>query len=142
MDNYERKTQDSYGRLLERQRELDRAIEGLELALSQNEIYQSLTKLKEEREHLYDNFKLECEKEFRKRGVKTVSGNYGRVTLVERTTYKIADESLVPEKYFSRAVDMNAVKKDIGLFHKDIPGIEAKTSYGMKLTPNREGESS
>lgn len=141
MDAYEQQTQNKFGKLLERDRELAMAIEGLQLALSESDTYKSLIKMQEEREHLFDEFKAEKMKEFQKRKIKTIDGNYGKITLTERTTYKVVDSNKVPEKYKTQAVDMNLIKKDY-LLNKEVPGIEKKTTYGMLLTPKREGESS
>lgn len=141
MDNYERTTQNKFGKLLERERELATAIEGLELVLMENDTYKSLMKLKEEREHLFDEFKAERLQEFQKRKIKTIDGVYGKITMTERTNYKVIDETLVPDKFKTKAVNMNLVKKEY-LLNKTVPGIEKKTTYGMLLTPKRNGESS
>lgn len=141
MEEYELQTQNKFGKLLERERELARAIEGLEYALRENDTYKALVKLQEERDHLFDEFKAERLKEFQKRKIKTVSGVYGKITMTERTNYKVVDETAVPEQYKSMAVNMDLVKKAY-LLNKEVPGIEKKTTYGMLLTPKRSGESS
>lgn len=141
MEDYELQTQNKFGKLLERERELARAIEGLEYALKENDTYKALVKLQEERDHLFDEFKAERLKEFQKRKIKTVSGVYGKITMTERTNYKVVDEKAVPEEYKSMAVNMDLVKKAY-LLKKEVPGIEKKTTYGMLLTPKRSGESS
>lgn len=141
MKDYELQTQNKFGKLLERERELARAIEGLEYALRENDAYKALVKLQEERDHLFDEFKAERLKEFQKRKIKTVSGVYGKITMTERTNFKVVDETAVPEQYKSMAVNMDLVKKAY-LLNKEVPGIEKKTTYGMLLTPKRSGESS
>lgn len=141
MEEYELQTQNKFGKLLERERELARAIEGLEYALRENDTYKALVKLQEERDHLFDEFKAERMKEFQKRKIKTVSGVYGKITMTERTNYKVVDETAVPEQYKSMAVNMDLVKKAY-LLNKEVPGIEKKITYGMLLTPKRSGESS
>ena len=141
MEEYELQTQNKFGKLLERERELARAIEGLEYALRENDTYIALGKLQEERDHLFDEFKAERLKEFQKRKIKTVSGVYGKITMTERTNFKVVDETAVPEQYKSMAVNMDLVKKAY-LLNKEVPGIEKKTTYGMLLTPKRSGESS
>ena len=141
MEEYELQTQNKFGKLLERERELARAIEGLEYALRENDTYKALVKLQEERDHLFDDFKAERLKEFQKRKIKTVSGVYGKITMTERTNFKVVDETAVPEQYKSMAVNMDLVKKAY-LLNKEVPGIEKKTTYGMLLTPKRSGESS
>lgn len=141
MEDYELQTQNKFGKLLERERELARAIEGLEYALRENDTYKALVKLQEERDHLFDEFKAERLKEFQKRKIKTVSGVYGKITMTERTNFKVVDETAVPEQYKSMAVNMDLVKKAY-LLNKEVPGIEKKTTYGMLLTPKRSGESS
>ncbi len=141
MEEYELQTQNKFGKLLERERELARAIEGLEYALRENDTYKALVKLQEERDHLFDEFKAERLKEFQKRKIKTVSGVYGKITMTERTNFKVVDETAVPEQYKSMAVNMDLVKKAY-LLNKEVPGIEKKTTYGMLLTPKRSGESS
>lgn len=141
MEDYELQTQNKFGKLLERERELARAIEGLEYALKENDTYQALVKLQEERDHLFDEFKAERLKEFQKRKIKTVNGIYGKITMTERTSYKVVDEKAVPEEYKTKAVNMDLIKKAY-LLKKEVPGIEKKTTYGMLLTPKRSGESS
>lgn len=141
MEEYERTTQNKFGKLLERDKELATAIEGLQYALMENDTYKTLVKLQEEREHLFDEFKTERMKEFQKRKIKSIDGVYGKITMTERTTYKVVDEKSVPEKFFTKAVDLNLVKKEY-LLNKEVPGVEKKTTYGMLLTPKRNGESS
>ena len=109
MEEYELQTQNKFGKLLERERELARAIEGLEYALRENDTYKALVKLQEERDHLFDEFKAERLKEFQKRKIKTVSGVYGKITMTERTNFKVVDETAVPEQYKSMAVNMDLI---------------------------------
>ena len=142
MDSFERKTQQQFGELLARQSELDNAISALEMVLQENDTFKSLQKLKEEREHLYDDFKAKCEEQFAKRKIKTVSGEFGKVTMVSRTSYRVSDPDKVPEKYYTRMVDLHQVKKDAELFKKEIPGIEQRVSGYIKLSPANDGESS
>lgn len=141
MENYERTTQNKFGQLLEKDKELATAIEGLEYALRENDTYQTLVKLREQREHLFDEFKAERLKEFQKRKIKSVDGVYGRITMIERNSYKVVDEKQVPDKFKTQAVNMDLIKKEY-LLNKEVPGIEKKTTYGMLLTPKRNGESS
>lgn len=141
MENYERITQNKFGQLLEKDKELATAIEGLEYALRENDTYQTLVKLREQREHLFDEFKAERLKEFQKRKIKSVDGVYGRITMIERNSYKVVDEKQVPDKFKTQAVNMDLIKKEY-LLNKEVPGIEKKTTYGMLLTPKRNGESS
>lgn len=142
MNNYERKTQETFGKLLERAAELDMAIEGLQIALSENETYKSLVKMQEERASLFDNFKAEKLKEFQKRKIKTIEGEYGKVTLQERNTYKVVDSTAVPEEFKTKLVDMDLVKEQY-LLGKTVPGIEKKTTCNILLTPaKKEGQSS
>lgn len=141
MDNYELQTQNKFGKLLEREREIARTIEALETILMEDPNYKRLVALKEEREHIFDEFKAERMKEFQSRNIKTVDGVYGRITMMERTSYKVVDEKKVPQKFFKPTVDLNLIKKEY-LLNKEVPGIEKKTTYGMLLTPKRNGESS
>lgn len=141
MDAYEQQTQNRFGKLLNRQAELDQAIAGLELALSENDTYKMLVRLKEEREHLFDAFKEEKLKEFEKKKIKSVDGMYGKITMRETVRYKVVDKSKVPEQFFKKAVDMDAVKKSF-LLNKNVDGVEKQVSHSLLLTPKREGESS
>lgn len=141
METYEQQTQDKYGLLLARQAELDQAIAGLEIALMENDTYQMLTRLKEEREHLYDDFKNEVMREFEEKNIKTVDGTYGKITMRENVRYRIVDEKKVPKKFFKQALDLSAVKKEY-LLNKTVEGVERVVSHSVILTPKRTGESS
>lgn len=141
METYEQQTQDKYGLLLTRQAELDQAIAGLEIALMENDTYQMLTRLKEEREHLYDDFKDEVMREFEEKNIKTVDGTYGKITMRENVRYRIVDEKKVPKKFFKQALDLSAVKKEY-LLNKTVDGVERVVSHSVILTPKRTGESS
>lgn len=141
METYEQQTQDKYGLLLARQAELDQAIAGLEIALMENDTYQMLTRLKEEREHLYDDFKDEVMREFEEKNIKTVDGTYGKITMRENVRYRIVDEKKVPKKFFKQALDLSAVKKEY-LLNKTVDGVERVVSHSVILTPKRTGESS
>lgn len=141
METYEQQTQDKYGLLLARQAELDQAIAGLEIALMENDTYQMLTRLKEEREHLYDDFKDEVMREFEEKNIKTVDGTYGKITMRENVRYRIVDEKKVPKKFFKQALDLSAVKKEY-LLNKTVEGVERVVSHSVILTPKRTGESS
>lgn len=141
LTEYEKLTQNKFGKLLERDRELATAIEGLQFALMENDTYKALVKLQDEREHLFDDFKAERLKEFQKKKIKTVDGVYGKITMTERTSYKVLDETAVPDKFKTKQVNMDLIKKEY-LLNKEVPGIEKKTTYGMLLTPKRNGESS
>lgn len=141
METYEQQTQDKYGLLLARQAELDQAIAGLEIALMENDTYQLLTRLKEEREHLYDDFKDEVMREFEEKNIKTVDGTYGKITMRENVRYRIVDEKKVPKKFFKQALDLSAVKKEY-LLNKTVEGVERVVSHSVILTPKRTGESS
>lgn len=141
MESYEQQIQDDYGVLLKRKEELDQAIMGLEIALEDNQIYRRLVTLKEEREHLFDNFKNEVMQEFEENNIKTVDGAYGKITMRENVRYKVVDESKVPKEFFKPAVDMTAIKKQY-LLNKTVDGIERTVSHSLILTPKRTEESS
>lgn len=141
MEEYQQQTQNKFGLLLARKEELDIAIEGLEIALSENDTYRTLVKLKEEREHLFDDFKANALQEFSKRKIKTIDGDFGKITMRENVRYKVVDESKIPQQYFKPAVDMNAIKKAY-LLNQTVEGIEKVVSRSMILTPKQTGESS
>lgn len=141
MEEYQQQAQNEFGRLLSRKEELDVAIAGLEIALSENDTYNTLVRLKEEREHLFDDFKTNALQEFEKHHLKTIDGDAGKITMRESVRYKVVDESRIPKQYFKPAVDMNAIKKAY-LLHQTVDGIERTVSHSMILTPKRGGESS
>lgn len=141
MQDFETATQYEYGALLQRKEDLDQAITGLEIALSESETYRTLVRLKEEREHLFDDFKTKSLANFNKRGIKTVDGEYGKITMRESVRYKVTDESKVPEQFFKKAVDLDAVKEQF-LLNKPVAGIEKQVSQSIILTPKRTEESS
>lgn len=141
MEDYERQTQVKFGKLLERQNELDIIINQLESELSQNEMFKRLAAYKEEREHLFDKFKEEKVKEFKDRKIKSVDGTYGKITMRENVHYKVVDESKVPKEFFKPAVDVMAIKKQY-LLNKTVDGIERTVSHSLILTPKRTEESS
>ena len=130
-----------YGRLRERELELDIIIASLEDILSQDKTYAHLMELKEEREHLYDEYKQNALNTLLTSGEKTSSGKYGKITLCQREQYKVTDEKLIPKEYFKPSVDMDKVKEQY-LLGKTVPGIEIKNTNYLKITPSRDGESS
>lgn len=140
-DDYELKTELKFGHLLAQDQDLATAIEALQFKLMTNDDYRTLIKLQDEREHLFDDFKAKRLKEFRSRNLKTIDGTYGKITMTERRTYKVVDPTKVPAKFFTKTVNLDLIKRE-DLLHRTVPGIELKVTYGMLLTPKRNGESS
>ncbi len=136
-----RELQEEYGRLRNREIELDIIIASLEDILSQDKTYAHLMELKEEKKHLYDEYKETALNSLLVSGEKSSSGKYGKITVCQREQYKISDEALVPKEFFKPAVDMDKVKEQY-LLGKTVPGIEYKNVNYLKITPSREGESS
>lgn len=138
MDDLQKDALDVYSRINELSIEADE----LESDLQRDPRYLRMQAARLEAENLMEEFKERALTTLQINGEKTSVGDFGKITLVTRETYKVADEKLVPEKYFSKAVDMNLVKRDMGLLHKQIPGIEYKNTQSVRITPKTSKESS
>lgn len=66
-------------------------------------------------------------------GVYKIQGDWGSITLAERTTYNTEDISKVPEDYTKRVLDTTKVKAEATLSGKLPEGVaETKTQYITK----------
>lgn len=66
-------------------------------------------------------------------GVTKISGDWGLITLAERTNYSTEDISKVPEGYTKRVLDTTKVKAEATLSGKLPEGVsESKTQYIVK----------
>lgn len=135
--------QKEYGVLRKRELELETLIDGIEERLKQNPEYIYLQQLKEEKEHLYDEYKEIALNTLIVSDEKSSVGEFGKITLCTRESYKVKNEAEIPKEYFKQSVDMDKVKEEISMLGKQIPGIECKVTQYLKITPAKsEGESS
>lgn len=66
-------------------------------------------------------------------GVQKLEGDWGYITLAERTTYSAKDISTVAKKYIKPSLDTNKVKAEVVLTGKLPEGVkETKTQYITK----------
>lgn len=87
------------------------------------------------------NFKTKSAELFKKlekqmidAGVTKVEGDWGYLTIVNRTDYKLVDETAVPEEYKETqvVVNMKKVKEDIELTGEIPEGVEEKHSQYLR----------
>lgn len=73
-------------------------------------------------------------------GNKTSRGAAGKITLVERDYIKVNNSEDLPAEYWSNQPDMDKIKRDIKLFHKDIPGVlhEKRPQVNISWNSNEE----
>jgi len=66
-------------------------------------------------------------------GVTRIDGDWGYITLAERTTYKAEDLTEVPKKFLKQTLDSTKVKAEATLTGKLPKGVtESKTQYITK----------
>ena len=73
-------------------------------------------------------------------GSKTSRGAAGKITLVERDYIRVNNSEELPTEYWSNQPDMDKIKRDIKLFHKDIPGVlhEKRPQVNISWNNNEE----
>lgn len=136
------KWQTRAAKLRDKEEELKFKISKLEEALANDKTFQALEAARAELKEVWTDFKVEALKEFMEKNRYTSSGDFGKITKVAKSTYKVADFTKVPNKYLKTDVDLNLVKQDIEDLGKKIPGIEVNTSYSLKITPKKVKEES
>ncbi len=138
MDDLQTEALDVYSRVNELSIEAD----DLEAELQKDPRYLRMQAARLEAENLMEDFKERALTTLQIRGEKTSVGDFGKITVVSRETFKVSDEKLVPEKYFAKTVDLKLVKKDMTLLGKSVPGIEYKNTQTIRITPKTSKESS
>lgn len=62
-------------------------------------------------------------------GVKKIEGAWGWITIGETTVIKVVDEEKLPKKFFTKQIDMQALKNEVQLKGKMPNGVEKSINY-------------
>jgi hypothetical protein len=111
---------------------LERNLEGLELQLSKDERFQAfLIKQKEAQQTIRDTWKT-IEEQMIEHNIKSVKGEWGSITIAERTNYK-ADLDELPAKFIKKVADTTKIANFAKLEGELPKGVTTSTTkYLMK----------
>jgi hypothetical protein len=110
---------------------LQKTVEEMEQELAKNEVFQNfLTKQKEARTQIDATWK-KVEEQMIEHNVKSIKGEWGSITIAERTNYK-ADLDLLPSKFIKKVADTAKIATYAKLENKLPKGVT--TSLTKYLT--------
>ena len=108
--------------------QLQQTLEQMEAELATNEVFQNfLTKQKEAQAQIAATWK-KVEEQMIEHNVKSIKGEWGSITIAERTNYK-ADLDELPAKFIKKVADTTK----IGTFHK----LENKLPKGVTISTTK-----
>ena len=112
--------------------ELQQSLQTLEDQLAENEVFQSfLTKQKQAQAEIASTWKM-VEQQMIEHNVKSVKGDWGSITIAERTNYK-ADLTELPSKFVKKVADTAKIQASHALEGKLPKGVTTSTTkYLMK----------
>lgn len=106
---------------------LQKTVEEMEQELSKNEVFQNfLTKQKEAREQIDATWK-KVESQMIEHNVKSIKGDWGSLTIAERTNYK-ADLDELPSKFIKKVADTTKIATYAKLENKLPKGVTTSTT--------------
>lgn len=109
--------------------ELQQSLQDLEAELATNEVFQTfLTKQKQARAEIDATWKT-IEQQMIEHDVKSVKGEWGSITIAERTNYKVENLDELPAKFIKKVADTTK----IGTYHK----LEDKLPKGVTISTTK-----
>lgn len=113
--------------------EKERQLIAMEVALSQNEQFKQFLAFQKEVKAQADTFWKKVEEQMIEHDIKTVKGDWGTVTIVERLGFDV-DETELPRKYFKRVVDTTKLAQDYKLTDIAPRGATPKVTKFIRKT--------
>ena len=111
-------------------------------------VYEAYVQARKELDSFKNEFNAAATKFLKTNNLKSSEGPAGKITLVTRNTYKIADESKLKGKYKDIPIlehklkSLKAeVKNSFELFDEEVPGFEKRVSEYVLITPKKLGSS-
>ena len=103
---------------------VERSLADAEAQLMADERFKSfIQKQKEAQTQIADTWKS-IEKSMIDNDIKSIKGDFGSITIAERTTYSVTDESKLPEEYFKRVPDTKKIGTAAALYGQPPVGVE------------------
>jgi hypothetical protein len=113
----------------------------LQLALSENPQFVKFMQFQKEFSDKSSEVFKKLEEQMIASGIKSVKGDWGYLTIAERTDIKVIDETKLPKKFFKKQVDSKKLNEAVKLSGKLPEGTEKKiTKYLTKKIKTQKEE--
>jgi hypothetical protein len=112
---------------------LERTLEEMEKELAENELFRTfISKQKEAQAQIAATWK-KVEQQMIEHDVKSIKGDWGSITIAERTNYKVVDMDALPNKFIKKVPDTTKIGQSHKLENKLPKGVETSvTKYLVK----------